>query len=153
MRRARVAARIVAEPVVDALGAPLHLEPAGQLAFELEAALEAGEHRLQERVELRLHRLVAGDGGLVAAHQFGDGHALRGGDLQEIGGVAERMRVALRAVVGERLALAHDESAADREPCLLGDGLAAGVESGEHERVGMARRRRDIVEHNVAKPA
>ncbi len=45
--------------------------------------------------------------------------------------------------------LAHDEAAADRQPALLGDDRAGRVARRERQRVGVARRRIDEVEHDV----
>ena len=66
--------------------------------------------------------------------------------------IAEGEGIVLRrAGLAERLALAHDKTAADREPCFLRDHRPARLERGEYQRVRMVLRRRDIVEDDVAR--
>ncbi len=107
------------QPLRQAGGAPLHLEPSGQQALGAAAALDAGLHGApdgeQAGVDLRIGAPVP----LVGAHHASDVQAVRGREAQQVGRVAEGQRQHRR--VGRhhlvprsvrRHRLAHHEAAA-----------------------------------------
>ena len=93
--------------------APLDLEPAGQDALALAAALHACLHRLPDRGDALLD-LVLGDVGLlVLEHQRRDAHPVLVREPQQIVGGVERVRngdvIGGRAAIRGRTRLIDDE--------------------------------------------
>ena len=76
-------ARSVQQPV-ERRRAALHLEAAGQDAACRHAAVDAGRHRLADRVEPAVDLLVGMAGALVGAGDVGDAQPLALGDGEQL---------------------------------------------------------------------
>ena len=137
--------------LVQAPGAPAHLEAAGQLPVHPQAAGDAGEHRVADRVEAVLDLSLAAQGALVGHLDLRDRQAGLGADPQEVGPAVER--VGNRSGFDprrSRIALLLDEAAADRVAHHLVEEGARRVEGAEPHPVGVARQDLGEVEREVA---
>ena len=150
-----VGALLVAELLEERAGAPLHAEPAGELALPLESVIDAGAHRAPERRDTGIDLGLGAEGALVRQHHCGDGGAALVRHLQHGSRVLERIRHARLFLIGRLLRVAgelflgHDEAAADRKVDLAQVAHPLGVDCLEFHAVGMARERRAVVEDDV----
>ena len=102
---------------------------------------------------MSLDRALGPKRGLVRPHQFGDREPAFAPARQQFGPRAKGIghaRFGRGEVCVCARAVADDESAADREPGLVGERPALSVARDEPHGVGMARRGRDRIERNSA---
>ena len=116
-----------------------------------ETPVDAGEHHIEDALDVGIGLAWSPKRRLVQAHEFGDREPALAPARQELSSRAkgigklrlERGRVFLDAV-------ADDETAADREPGFVRERPALCIPRDEPHRVGMSRRRRHRVEANCA---
>ena len=140
-------------------GAALHAESAGQGALGREPVLDALGHRRPDGVEAVVDALLAVHRDLVGTRDVAERDAVLVAQVEQLRGVRIGQRMSQRLGLLGRVALAADESAADRvvglfsdrqggigAPCLQGQcvrmarqpraRLEAEVALGDHDRVG-----------------
>ena len=139
------------QAVVDRLGAAHDLQAPGQRAGLREAPVDAGEHHVEDALDMGVRLAFRPKRRLVGPHQFGDRKPALAPARQKLGPRAKgigKLRFGRGRIVAG--AVADDEAAADREPGLVGERPALHVARDEPHGVGMARRGRQRVEANRA---
>ena len=151
VRRVKVALGRLHETIMDRPGATHELQAAGQRPGLREAPVDAGEHHVEDALDMGVDRAFRPERRLVRPHQLGDREPVFAPARQKLGPGAKGIGQARFGRGGVRArAVADDEPAADREPRLVGERPALRVARDEPHGVGMARRGRQRVERNGA---
>ncbi|MNZ80146.1 hypothetical protein D3C78_987740 [compost metagenome] len=148
----QVAAAGLVQPPVEHRRAAAHLQPAGQRAFGLQAALHAGLHLVPDMRQAVADFRIAAQGAFVGPHQVADPREIVGvAQAQQLLGAVEGVghRVVGQGALGVEVRLVDHETAAHRIADALGQQLPVVVQGEQAHAVGM-RGQAAVVEHQVA---
>ncbi len=158
MRLQAVRTMLGEELLVDLLRPPLHFEPARQFAGERQPAIHASVHRLPDAVEPGVEMDIRHARHLVGALQLRDGKPGRPAHPKHLRSGGEGIRHRRICRCGNRNPLPacrrqfvgpRDEAAADRVEDALHERRAVRIDGPEGHPVGVAGKRRAIVEEDV----
>ena len=129
----------------------MSFRPPGNGPDCVEAPVDAGEHHVENALDMGIDCAFRPERRLVRPHELGDRELSFAPARQKLGPGAKGIGQARFGRGGVRArAVADDEPATDREPGLVGERPALRVARDEPHGVGMARRGRQRVERNGA---